>query len=128
MQMSDLLHNATDQDKGRDLHLLAPWSGEPTGMVLTIVGPDSATARKADLAFSDELASLADAMGMVSAESRARARLNSLARKIIRWDVKEGGEPVPFETKAVLILLSVGWVREQVDAFAGDYRNFGPVS
>ena len=44
MQMSDVLNNATDQDRGADLDLITPWDGKPTGMVLTIVGPDSATA------------------------------------------------------------------------------------
>ncbi|WP_404404903.1 hypothetical protein [Pelagibacterium halotolerans] len=126
MELSDVLHNATDQDKGADLNLIAPWSGEPTGMILTIVGPDSDTARRADIAFVDELAELADEDGRVSAENRAKARLNALSRKVIRWDVKDEGKPVPFETKAVLKLLTVGWVREQVDAFAGDHRNFGP--
>lgn len=126
MQLSDVLNNATDQDKGKELDLIAPWSGEATGMVLTIVGPDSSTARKADIAFADELADLADDRGMVTAEHRAKAKLNALAKRVIRWDVKEGDQPVAFDTKAVLTLLGVGWVREQVDAFAGDHRNFAP--
>lgn len=127
MQMSDVINNVVDQDRGADLNLLAPWDGSRTGMVLTIVGPDSATARKADLAFADELADLADDRGMVTAEHRAKARLNSLAKRVIRWSVQEDGNPVPFDSKAVLTLLAVGWVRDQVDAFAGDHRNFRPV-
>ncbi|WP_339647573.1 hypothetical protein [uncultured Pelagibacterium sp.] len=126
MQMSDVLANAVDQDKGADLNLIAPWDGQPTGMVLTIVGPDSDTARRADIALVDELAEMADLDGRVTAEQRAKAKLNALARRVIRWDVKEDGNPVPFDTKAVLKLLAVGWVREQVDAFAGDHRNFAP--
>jgi hypothetical protein len=128
MQMSDVLANAVDQDKGRDLNLIAPWSGEPTGMILTIAGPDSATARKADLAFADELADLSDDRGVVTAEHRAKARLNALAKRVIRWDVQEEGKPVPLDHKALLTLLAVGWVRDQVDAFAGDHRNFRPVA
>lgn len=128
MQMSDVLANAVDQDKGRDLDLIAPWSGEPTGMVLTIVGPDSDTARRADIAFADELADRADpTTGMVNAENRAQANLNALAKRVLRWNVEEAGKPVPFDHKAVVTLLGVGWVREQVDAFAGDHRNFAPV-
>lgn len=126
MQMSDVLANATDQDKGRDLDLVAPWDGQPTGMVLTIVGPDSNTARKADIEFADELAELADADGMVSAEYRAKAKLNALAKRVIRWNVEEDGKSVPFEHKNVLTLLGVAWVRDHVDAFAGDHRNFRP--
>lgn len=126
MQLSDVLNNATDQDKGADLELIAPWDGKPTGMVLTIAGPDSDTARRADIALVDELAEMADAEGRVTGEQRAKARLNALARRVIRWDVEDEDRPVPFETRNVLRLLSIGWVREQVDAFAGDHRNFGP--
>lgn len=126
MQLNDVLNNARDQERGVDLDLVAPWDGKPTGMVLTIVGPDSETARKADLAFADELADLADAEGRVSAENRAKARLNALARRVIRWDVKEDGKPIPLSTKALLTLLGVGWVRDQVDTFAGDRRKFRP--
>lgn len=91
MELSDVLNNATDQDKGAALDLIAPWDGKPTGMVFTIAGPDSDT-----------------------------------ARRVIAWDVKEEGKPVPFDTRNVLKLLSVAWVREQIDAFAGDHRHFGP--
>ncbi len=126
MQLSDVLNNATDQDKGADLELIAPWDGKPTGMVLTIVEPDSDTARRADIALVDELAEMADAEGRVTGERRAKARLNALARRVIRWDVEDEDRPVPFETRNVLRLLSIGRVREQVDAFAGDHRNFGP--
>ncbi|WDR07306.1 hypothetical protein PSQ90_07770 [Devosia rhodophyticola] len=128
MQLSDVLSNAIDQDKGADLDLIAPWDGKPTGMVLTIAGPDSVTARKADIAFADELADMAGPDGRVDAENRAKARLNALARRVIRWDVKEGGKPVPFNTKSVLALLGVAWVRDQVDQFAGDHTNYRPVA
>lgn len=128
MQMSDALNNAVDQDKGRDLELLAPWDGLKTGMVLTIVGPDSDTARRADLAFADELAERADpATGMVDAENRAKAKINALAKRVLRWNVEDEGKPVPFDHAAVVKLLSVGWIRDQVDAFAGSHANFKPV-
>ncbi|MGV8831249.1 MAG: hypothetical protein ACOH2N_04665 [Devosia sp.] len=127
MQLSDLINNATDQDRGRDLELITPWDGKPTGMTLTIVGPDSATARKADLAFADELADLADDRGMVNAEHRAKARLNALSKRIIRWNIEDEGKPVPFDSKGILTLLAVGWVRDQVDSFAAEHRHFGPV-
>ena len=126
MQMNDIINNAADQDRGADLHLLSPFDGTDTGMVFTIVGPDSDTARRADLAFIDELAEVAEPDGRVSAEARHKARLNALARRIIRWDVRQDGQPVKLTTKAALTLLNVGWVRDQVDAFAGDHRNFRP--
>lgn len=102
MQLEDVIANAADQDRGADLDLIAPWDGKPTGMVLTIVGPDSETARKADLALVDELTDLADLDGRVTAEQRARAKLNALARRIIRWDVQEDDKPVALTHKAAL--------------------------
>lgn len=126
MQLSDVLHTATDQDKGREIELVDPFEGKPTGLKFWIVGPDSDTARRAQIALADELAEMADERGMVTAEQREKARLNCLARLVQRWDVKEDDKPVPFSTKAVLTLLRVQWVQEQIDAFAADRRNFKP--
>ena len=126
MNLSDVLNNATDQDRGADLELIAPWDGSKTGMVLTIAGPDSDTARRADIAMMDALADMADDRGMVTAEQRQKASLDALAKRVIRWKVEDEGKPVPFDHKAVLTLLRVSWVRAQVDAFAGDHRNFAP--
>lgn len=126
MQLDEVLGNAADQDKGRELELADPFTGEPTGLKLTVVGPDSAAAHRARLALADELAELADAEGRVSAEHRERARLNCLAAHVLRWEVSEDGKPVPFTTRNLVTLLRVQWVHEQVDAFAGDRRNFAP--
>lgn len=128
MQLSDVLNNATDQDRGADLELIAPWDGGKTGMVLTIVGPDSDTARRADLAMMDALSDMSDDRGIVTAEQRQKAGIDALAKRVIRWQVEEDGKPVPLTHKAVVTLLGVSWVRAQVDAFAGDHRNFGPVA
>jgi hypothetical protein len=126
MLLSDVLNNAVDQNKGRDLNLVNPFTGEPTGMVLRIAGPDSETARRSRLALADELAELADEMGRVSAENREAARLNALARLVLGWEVEEApGKPMPFNTRNVRAALGVLWVQEQVDVFAATRRNFG---
>src|SRR5690606_38037830 len=91
MQMSDVLNNATDQDKGRLLELVDPFEGKPTGLKFWIVGPDSDTARRAQITLADELADMADADGRVTAEQREKARLNCLARHVQRWEVEEDG-------------------------------------
>ncbi|CUU42158.1 hypothetical protein BVIRIDIS_11640 [Blastochloris viridis] len=95
-------------------------SGTPTGIKLTIAGPDSETSHRAHLALADELAEMADRDGRVSAEHRERARLNCLARHVLRWDIIEDGRPVPFSHANVLRLLKVQWVQQQIDAFAAD--------
>lgn len=126
LDLDDVLNNAVDQDKGKVLELADPFTGEPTGLRLTIVGPDSATAKRARLELADQLVELADDSGRVNAADREKARHQCLARLVIGWEVSEGGKPVPFETRNVLRLLSVSWVEQQVDAFAANRRNFSP--
>lgn len=120
MTLEDILANVADQDRGREFELADPVEGTPTGIKLWIVGPDSETAHRARLALADELAEMADAEGKVTAEQREKARLNCLARHVLRCEIVEEGKPVPFNTKNLLRLLRVHWVHEQVDAFAAD--------
>lgn len=127
MQLEDVLNNVADQDRGRPLDLLQPWDGQPTGMRFTVAGPDSATARRARLELSDDLAEAADANGTVGAEAREAVRLTSLAKLVLRWEgVMDGDKTVAFNTKNLMTLLRVQWIQEQVDAFAGNRRNFSP--
>lgn len=126
MQLDDVHANVRDQDRGRELEIVNPFTGEPTGMRMTVVGPDSETAHRARLALADELAEMADSEGRVSAENREKARLHCLAAHVIRWDVQEDGKPVPLTAKNLAIVLRVPWIGMQVDAFAGDRRNFAP--
>lgn len=120
MELNDILGNVADQDRGKEFELADPVTGKPTGIKLWIVGPDSETAHRARIALSDELAEMADADGRVSAEQRDKARLNSLARYVLRWEITEDGQPVAFNTKNLLRLLRVHWVQAQVDSFASD--------
>jgi len=100
-------------------------TGKPTGITLRIAGPDSATQARARLAMVDELAAGADDDGRVNAAAREKARLNTLARCVLGWDIKEDGEPVPFNHANVVRLLRAAlWVQAQVDAFASDRAAF----
>lgn len=120
MTLDEVLNNVADQDRGKEFELVDPVNGEPTGIKLWIVGPDSETAHRARLALSDELVEVADVDGRVTAEQRERARLNCLARHVLRWDVIEAGKAVPFNTANLLRLLRVHWCHEQVDGFAAN--------
>ncbi|MEM1287133.1 MAG: hypothetical protein AAGH60_02150 [Pseudomonadota bacterium] len=121
MDLNTILANATDQEKGRDFELLHPASGEPAGITLRIAGPDSEAQRRAALAMSDELAEMADIEGRVKAEHREAARLNSLARCVLSWNVEVDGQALPFSHENVLrFLKSAAWVADQVDQFAAD--------
>lgn len=125
MQLNDILADAQDQDRGRDFDLLDPVTGKQTGITLRIAGPDSATQARARLQMVDDLAEMADEDGRISAAAREKARLNSLARCVLGWDVKEDGEPVPFtHANVVRLLKAAQWVQSQVDGFASDRAAF----
>lgn len=127
MQLNDILANSEDQDRGRWLDLVDPFQGSPTGIRLLIAGPDSSVQARGRVRLSDELADMADADGRVGAEAREKVRQNNLARCVLGWEAAENGEPVPFNHANVLRLLRAAtWVEAQIDAFAGDRRNFAP--
>ncbi|MBB4123295.1 hypothetical protein [Martelella radicis] len=127
MDLSDVLSNVADQDKGRMLEIIDPWTGTKTGMRFWMAGPDSDTQRRARIAMMDELAEAADEHGKVSATSREKARLNMLARCVLRWEIEEDGKAIAMTHKAVVRVLCAGtWIQAQADAFAGDRANFRP--
>ncbi len=73
---------------------------------------------------ADDLSDLAQGDGTVTAEVRERAAVASLARCVLRWKIVQGGVELPCSHTNLLRVLSVAWVREQVDTFAGDRKNF----
>ncbi|MCB5411028.1 hypothetical protein [Pseudogemmobacter faecipullorum] len=122
MQFNDVLFMVEDQDRGKWFPLLHPVTGEPAGMRFRVAGPDSRAQAKAMAIMTDELAEMADATGRVAGEDQARAQVQLLARIVLDWDVTEGGEPLPLTFDRAVKLLSVAWVRAQVDAFAASRR------
>ena len=125
MDLTAILSNAEDQDRGEWLDLRHPVTGAPTGIRFRIAGPDSATQARARLKLVDELAEQAMDDGRVPAEDREAARLNSLARCVLGWEITEDGQPVPFNhANVVRVLKAAPWVQAQVDAFAADRRAF----
>lgn len=126
MDLNDVLANVADQDRGRELTIVNPWTGELTDMKFWIAGPDSDTQRRARIGMMDELAEAAGTDGKVSSEAREVARLNCLAKCVLRWEILEGGRPLPFSQKNVVRVFRAGaWIQAQVDGFAGDRTQFG---
>ncbi|MDI7864083.1 hypothetical protein MRS76_19220 [Rhizobiaceae bacterium n13] len=127
MQLDDILHNVADQDRGRELEIVDPWTGKPAGIRFRIAGPDSTVQHRARIQMMDELAEAADQDGKVTAETRERARVNCLAKCVLLMEIEEEGKPVAMSHKNVLrVLMAAAWIQAQVDAFAGDRRNFAP--
>lgn len=127
MTLDEILSNVADQDRGRELPIVDPWTGKPTGIRFRIAGPDSDVQHRARIQMMDELAEAARPDGTVSAEAREAARLACLAKCVLLMEIEEDGKPVPMSHKNVLrVLRSGAWLQAQVDAFAGDRRNFAP--
>ncbi len=127
MTLDDIQANVVDQDRGRKLEISDPFEGRPTGITLWIAGPDSMTQRRARIEMSDELAERANLDGTISAEQREAARLNCLAKVVLRWEVQHEGTDLSFSHANVLrVLRSAAWLEASVDAFAGDRANFKP--
>lgn len=121
MTLTDLETAQADHERGKWFDLRDPVDGTPTGIRLRIAGPDSLTQRRAELKMVDQLAEAADPQGRVSAETRERIRLEALAACVLDWELPGEDGPTPLTTANVLRLLGLArWVREQVDAFAGD--------
>ena len=98
---------------------------EPCGIRVKLAGPDSVTQNRARLNLADDLAAVADADGRVNAAAREAARLDSLARCILDWEIDADGQPLPLTHANALRLLKAGvWVQMQVDAFSSDRAAF----
>ncbi|MGA1804434.1 hypothetical protein [Rhizobium sp. HT1-10] len=125
--LDDVLGNVADQDRGRELMVIDPWTGQPTGMRFRIAGPDSDVQHRARIQMMDELAEAARPDGTVSAEARETARINCLAKCVLLMEVEEEGKPLALSHKNIIRILRAGtWIQAQVDAFAGDRRHYAP--
>ncbi len=125
MQLNEIIADAQDQDRGRELELSDPVTGKPTGIKLRIAGPDSATQNRAKLVLADSMAMVAGPDGRVSAEQRERLRIECLAACVLGWEIQEDDEQVPFsQANVVRLLAASNWVQAQVDSFASDRAAF----
>ncbi|MUO29456.1 MULTISPECIES: hypothetical protein [Rhizobium/Agrobacterium group] len=128
MTLDDIHSNLADQDRGRWLEVRDPWQEKPVGLRLLIAGPDGDVQRKARVEMMDRLSDAADLDGKVSFEEREKARVYCLARCVLSWDVAASfGLDATFGQVAIIKLLRIAWLQQQVDAFAGDRGNF-PIS
>ena len=119
MDLAHLDDLTEQQDRGADLTIVHPVTGERMpDIVLTIAGPDSDTARRARLKFSDELMTFRN---RPPADELERMEVERLARCVVGWKVIRDGKPVEFSfTNVVRLLTSLQFVREQVERFSQD--------
>lgn len=121
MDLNDIISDVADQDRGKLFELINPVSGLPTGISMTIAGPDSQTQRRARLTMQDRLI---EAGPSIDAATREGFALQMLASCILSWTVEQGGQPHPLSNRNAVSLLAVSWVREQIDGFAADRSQY----
>ena len=121
MDLNEIVKSTSAQDAGSEFELLDPVRGEPTGIKLTVAGPDSEIQRKARFEMEKEIGRQSSRRGGLTPEVREQIMDEFFASVVLGWNAKENGKPVPFSKEAFLRLLKAGtWVRGQVDIFAGD--------
>ena len=124
MDLLDLTIAAEKQNAGHEHELLHPVTYAPTGMKLTITGPDSERTTKArkELEYQVSRLQARRSSGLViHPEKFEELRHEFLASIVIDWRVTEGGKPVPYSKGALKRLLKAGtWIGAQIEAFAGD--------
>ena len=106
---------------------MLPISGEFTGIKITVASPDSAKYRQISMKIQNE--QLAYAMknrGKSSAERLANNALEVLVGATVGWEgITEGGKDLPCTPENVRkVYEEVSFIKDQVDEFLGDARNF----
>jgi hypothetical protein len=121
MDLSELSKLASDQDAGHWWDLLHPTNGDPVGIRVKLVGPDSDKARKARFRMEREFTKLQNRKNGGTPEGREELMISFLFELVLEWEVKEAGQVLPLTRENFTRLLKAGtWVRSQIDAFAGD--------
>jgi hypothetical protein len=110
------------QEDGLSVDILDP-TGESTGITITVAGPDSARYKSAEQI--DKRLKRRSAAPMTASEI-AQASLEGLADCVIAWSpVTLDGADLPMTSdNAVRLFTRFPWIREQVNAAAGDRTSF----
>lgn len=118
------------QEEGLEVEILGMDRKTKTGLVIRVAGPDSERAQRAREALHKELVEAQRLTPLTPAEISARGA-RFLAKLTIGWspNVKVDGEELAAsEENAVRVFERYRFIREQVDAAAGDRAAFMPAS
>lgn len=129
--LNDILSIHTTQDAGAELAIVNPITNEKTDLRFWIAGPDSNVQKEASKWAAAEVAKhpfLTMAPTLPGNEEiRRNIATGLLARCIVRWEVRQNGEPVPLTlANAVKVLNASDLIRNQVDEFAASRAPWRP--
>lgn len=123
----DLAMIKDSMEDSAELTIVHPKTGENMNMVITLASPDSEKYRKLSMAMRNKNLQYATKnRGMASAERLDEDALNLLVGATLAWKgVSENGELLECNPQNVRRVYSdFAWIREQVDTFLGDRKNF----
>lgn len=104
-----------------------PATGEPTGIKITLAGPDSDAYRKIAMKVQNEQLQYAmKNRGKTTAERLAANALETLIGATVSWEgLAEDGKELECTPENVRrVYTEFPFIKEQVDEFLGDRRNF----
>lgn len=113
------------QEEGTDVHIMHPISGEDTGMVIRVAGPDSERARKARNDSTTKKIKARRLAKLDGEELDDDNRMN-LAKMVISWSgFVYNGQPIPCAPDRVAkVFRDFPFIYEQVNLAAGDRGSF----
>ena len=125
-KMFDLASFSASQLNAASVRILRP-DGEPTDILIKVLSPDSAEYRIVSMQVQNEqLKYSMKNRGKTTAERLAQSSLDLLVGVTVAWDgIAENGAILPFSPENVRrVYENYPFIREQVDEFLGDRRNF----
>lgn len=101
-------------------------SGEPTEIRIQVYSPDSDAYRKASMKVRNNTLKFVRKNNGTTAERIEADGIEILANVTVGWQgIENGGQPWPFSVEnARKLYADFPFIREQVDEFVGDRRNF----
>ncbi|HEV7417295.1 MAG TPA: hypothetical protein VGN98_14160 [Tianweitania sediminis] len=120
MDLAELSARATKQEAGHEFELVDPVRGGPTGLKVTLAGPDSAIRKKADQVLADK-ANIGGKLGSSAYAAREHAVADFFFTICLSWNFKEAGEDLPLTRENFRRILQLGtWIRAQLEIFSND--------
>lgn len=110
-----------------EIEIIHPATGLPLDMKISVMSPDSDEYRKIALQQqNDNIKNIRKNRGRKTAEKMAEEGMDLLVAITVGWEgLEENGQPIPFTPDNVRrIYEQFPFIKEQVDEFAADRRNF----
>jgi hypothetical protein len=122
--LNDLSGLSDAQEAGIDVSITHPKTGEPLGIVIKVVGPDSKKQAKARTAVLNDR--VEKKIRKITADRLTEEATSMVANSILSWSgVEIDGVAVTFSVEnAVMVFTRWPFIREQVQSVSDDRANF----